>query len=315
MPDELALLLVAGAVLVGLSATQNSVATGTVSPVVTGQPGTTSAAWVTTVVPTGAAAGVSVVPTGVGTLAPDLAVRQKPTVDTHRRALATVLPTVAPTDLVSAPTVAVVPAHTVAVVPAPTVPVEPAHTVTVVPAPKVAVVRAPTAPPGMDTRFVYVSGAGITAAYSANSVGVAPSKHDGAQEFLLVERSGYQRRDYVLEVVVDCSKLPATERDLVSVHLPSGRGDPDIYFVPGAGVSARENQEARTATVAVPRSGLATITYTILGTKDTGSLEVSAGASERVPAHVSWSTGADNKGHVMLLVHDSVLSAGFFWAQ
>jgi hypothetical protein len=119
----------------------------------------------------------------------------------------------------------------------------------------------------------------------------------------------------VLTVVVDCSKLPATERDLVSVHVPNGRGDPDIYFVPGAGVSAREEQHARTATVAVPRSGLATITYTILRTKDTGSLEVAAAASEIVPAHVSWSTGADNKGLVMLLVHDSVQSAGFFWAQ
>jgi hypothetical protein len=311
MPDESALflvgLVVSGAVLIGVSGTQNSAAT---SPVVTGSPGTTRTAWVATVVPTGPATGTSV----VRTLAPDLAVRQKPTVDTHRRAFATVLPTVAPTELVSAPTVAVVPAHTVAVVPAPTVLVEPAHTVTVVPAPKVAVVPAPTAPPGMDTRFVYVSGAGITAAYSANSIGVAPSRQDDAQEFLLVERAGYQRRDYVLVVIIDCSKLPATERDVVSVHLPSGRGDPDIYFVPGAGVSARESQEARTATVAVPRSGLATITYTILGTKDTGSLEVSAGASERVPAHVSWSTGADSKGQVMLLVHDSVLSAGFFWA-
>jgi hypothetical protein len=191
--------------------------------------------------------------------------------------------------------------------------------VTAVPAPTVAVtaaaVPAPTAPPGMDTRFVYVSGAGITAAYSVNSVGVAPSKQDDAQQFVLVERAGYQRQDYVLTVVVDCSKLPATERDLVSVHVPSGRGDPDIYFVPGAGVSARENLDARTAAVAVPRSGLATITYTILGTKDTGSLEVAAAASEIVPAHVSWSTGADNKGLVVLLVHDSVLSAGFFWAQ
>ena len=158
MPDESALflvgLVVSGAVLVGVSGTQNSAAT---SPVVTGSPGTTRTSWVATVVPTGPATATSVVPTGVRTLAPDLAVRQKPTVDTHRRAFATVLPTVSPTELVSAPTVAVVPA--------PTVPVEPAHTVTVVPAPKVAVVPVPTAPPGMDTRFVYVSGAGITAAY------------------------------------------------------------------------------------------------------------------------------------------------------
>jgi hypothetical protein len=299
MPDESALflvgLVVAGVVLVGLSGTQKSVTTGTVSAVVTG---TTSPAWVAT----GAA-------TGVSTLDPDLAVRQKPTVDPGRRAADTVLPTVAPTELVSAPTVAVVPSPT-ELVSAPTV----AVTVATV-AVTVASVPSPTAPPGMDTRFVYVSGAGITAAYSVNSVGVAPSKQDDAQEFVLVERAGYQRQDYVLTVVVDCSKLPATERDLVSVHVPSGRGDPDIYFVPGAGVSARENLDARTATVAVPRSGLATITYTILRTKDTGSLEVSAAKSEIVPAHVSWSTGADNKGLVMLLVHDSVLSAGFFWAQ
>jgi hypothetical protein len=309
MPDESALLLVglvvAGAVLVGMSGTQKSVATGTVSAVVTGPAGTTttSPAWVAT----GAA-------TGVSTLDPDLAVRQKPTVDPGRRAADTVKPTVAPTNLVSAPTVAVVPSPT-ELVSAPTV----AVTVAVTPAPTVAVtvaaVPSPTAPPGMDTRFVYVSGAGITAAYSVNSVGVAPSKEGDAQQFVLVERAGHQRQDYVLTVVVDCSKLPATERDLVSVHVPNGRGDPDIYFVPGAGVSARENQDARTATVAVPRSGLATITYTILRTKDTGSLEVSAAKSEIVPAHVSWSTGADNKGLVMLLVHDSVLSAGFFWAQ
>ena len=324
MPDESALLLVgfvvAGVVLVGLSGTQKSVATGTVSAVVTGPAATTttSPAWVAT----GAA-------TGVSTLDPDLVLRQKRTVDPGRRAADTVLPTVAPTELVSAPTVAVVPsptelvsAPTVAVAPSPTEHVSAptvAVTVAAVPSPTVAVtvaaVPAPTAPPGMDTRFVYVSGAGITAAYSVNSVGVAPSKQDDAQEFVLVERAGYQRQDYVLTVVVDCSKLPATERDLVSVHVPSGRGDPDIYFVPGAGVSAREEQEARTATVALPRSGLATITYTVLRTKDTGSLEVSAAKSEIVPAHVSWSTGADNKGLVMLLVHDSVLSAGFFWAQ
>ena len=179
-------------------------------------------------------------------------------------------------------------------------------------------VAAPSAPPGMDTRFAYTAGAGITAALSENSIRRTPmsttSEEDG---YLLIERSGYQRRDYVLSVIVDCSKLPETERHLVSVQIPNTSGDPDIYFVPGVGVYARENGEARSGSVELRSSGLATIVYTIRGSTDVGSLQVylSTGASVRIDAHVSWSTGANSSGHMVVLVHKSVIHASFFWAD
>ena len=178
--------------------------------------------------------------------------------------------------------------------------------------------RAPSAPPGMDTRFAYTAGAGITAAFSERSITPYPMSTTAEDaDYLLIERFGYQRRDYVLSVIVDCSKLPQTERVLVSVQIPSALGDPDIYFEPGVGVYAREKGDARSGSLELPASGIATVVYTIRGSTDIGSLQVtlSTGAKARAEAHVSWSTGANSSGGLVVTVHNSVLHASFFWAD
>lgn len=181
-----------------------------------------------------------------------------------------------------------------------------------------AAVAALSAPPGMDTRFAYTAGAGITAAFSERSITPYPMSTTAEDaDYLLIERLGFQRRDYVLSVIVDCSKLPQTERDLVSIQIPSALGDPDIYFVPGVGVYARENGDARSGALELPASGIATVVYTIRGSTDIGSLQVtmSTGAKARAEAHVSWSTGANSSDRLVVTVHNSVLHASFFWAD
>jgi hypothetical protein len=170
----------------------------------------------------------------------------------------------------------------------------------------------------MDTRFSYTAGAGITAAYNPSSVGQAPTRANSEEDgYVLIERSGYQRGDYILSVIVDCSRLPQTERSLVFVGRPNEGGDPEIYFVPGVGVSAREDGGARSASVPLPVSGFATVTYTILRSKGIYSLDIalSTGGSRRVDAQVNWATGANSAGHLMALMHKSVVNASFFWSD
>jgi hypothetical protein len=170
----------------------------------------------------------------------------------------------------------------------------------------------------MDTRFVYTAGAGITAAFSPNSIRRAPTTTSPDEDgYLLIERPGYQRGDYILSVIVDCARLPATEMHLVSVQVPNTMGDPDIYFVPGVGVSARENRGAMSAAVALPASGLAKVTYTILRSTGVGSLvvDLSTGSRTSVDATMNWATGGDNHGQIMALMHKSVIDARFFWSD
>ena len=170
----------------------------------------------------------------------------------------------------------------------------------------------------MDIRFEYTAGAGITAAYNPTSVGRPPTTTNAEEDgYVLIERFAYQRSDYILRVIIDCSRLPATERSLVFVGRPKEGGDPEIYFVPGVGVSAREDGRARSASVPLPVSGFATVTYTILRSKGVYSLDIalSTGASRRVDAQVNWATGADSKGEISVLMHKSVVNASFFWSD